>query len=345
MRMTRQEKEQWERLYTLTDKLDRLSPWEWMGMADCFGLRFHGINEPCFVIFGGQPHDFRYIRFLMGWKAFYDLVSRLIDPSKQTSTWLLEIPMIELLFVKAEFLFDHEKEILKKLKRMPEGDGEVPVFRSILPGYHPWLPDKDERKLLEAAVYQTFGMTMRVESDGMLLKGKFPHEVLMRTQDEEGNWSDAWSGVKDVADEEIEVRIASKVLRALKAKPLLPTTVQLDMVFMPLVLGEDKGRPRTTYVLFMVDAESGAIMADEVFHATEGIPQMWATIPERLLEVFERLGGCPAVIEVSSDRMTNLLRPLGELIPFKMVRHSKLAVLERVREKLCDDMTNMGLKN
>jgi hypothetical protein len=343
--MTRREKPQWQRLYELADRLDRLSPWEWMSAGDCFGLVFHAQTEPCFVVFGGQPKAFRHIRFLMGWKAFYDLVTRLADPSKQTATWLLEIPMIELLFVDAELLFDHECALLGALKRAPENGRSTPVFRSILPGYHPWLPDKDERAILEAALYQAFGMALRVESDDLLLKSRFPREILMRTQDALGVWNDTWSPVKEVADEEIEVRIGAKPLQTLAVKPLWPLTVQLDLVFTPLTIGPEGNRPQTAYVLLAVDAVSGMIIAEDLFQATEGIAQMWAKVPERLIEIFERLGGCPETIEVGSDRMANLLRPLGELLPFKMTRRERLATLEKARAKLSEYMKDLDSKS
>lgn len=334
LKMTRQEKAQWRRLYELADRLDRLAPWEWMSVADCFGLSFPGMDEPCFVVFGGQPKSFRYVRFLMGWKAFYDLMTRLADASKQTPTWLLEIPMIELLFIGKDMLFDHENAFLAALKREPANERGTPIFRAITPGYHPWLPDAGERTLLESALYQAFGMAMRVESDGMLLKSRIPREVLLRTQDGQGGWRDTWSAVKELPDMEVEVRLGVQALRELAGKALWPMSVQVDLVFSPLTIGVEGKRPRTAYILLVVDVVSGMIVAEELFQAAKGIAQMWSEIPERLLEIFTRLGGCPEAIEISNDRMANLLRPLGEMIPFKMVRRERLAALEAAREKL-----------
>ena len=339
-RMTRQDKAQWQRLYATAERLDRLDPWQWMGVADCFGMMFPGMEEPCFVVFGGQPRAHRSVRFLLGWKAFYDLVTRLADPSKQGATWLLEIHMIELLYVSRELLFEHEQRFLESLQRTADDACGTPVFRSIIPGYHPWLPDARERDVLEAALYQAFGMAMRVESDGMLLKDRFPREILMRKQDPQGAWQDTWVPVKEVGDEEVEVRLESKRLKSIRALPLQPRTVQLDLVFTPLTVRPDGQRPQTTYVLLAVDAQSGLIIAGDLLQATEGIAQMWAQVPERLLGLFEKIGGCPAMIEINGDRMANLLRPLGEFLPFRMVRRERLAMLEKARENLSDYLTH-----
>ena len=119
----------WQRLFALAARLDELCPWEWMGVADCFGLLFPEQKEPCFVVFGGSPKTFRHVRFLMGWKAFYDMITRLAAPSKQTPTWLLEIPMIEMLFVEPASLFDHEREFYEALERPLKSGPDNVVFR------------------------------------------------------------------------------------------------------------------------------------------------------------------------------------------------------------------------
>ncbi len=335
-KMTRQEKAQWQRLFALAEQLNRLDPWQWMSVADCFGVKLPDMPEPCFVTFGGESKAFRNIRFLMGWKAFYDLVTRMADPAKQAASWLLEIRMNELLFVNADLLFEHEQVFLETMRRAADGTYNTPVFRSIIPGYHPWLPDAQERDVMEIVLYQTFGLAMRVESDGLLLKQRFPRDILVRTQDDHGVWQDSWMPVKDIKAEEAEVRIDSKRLQMLRANPMRPGRIQLDLVFTPMTIRPDGQRPQTAYVLLAVDADSGLILAGDLFQATDGIPQMWSLVPGRLLEVFERLGGYPEVIEICCDRMANLLRPLGEFIPFKMVRRERLVMLEKAREHLSE---------
>ena len=340
--LSRSAEVRWQRLFALAMRLDELCPWEWMGVADCFGLLFPEQKEPCFVVFGGSPKTFRHVRFLMGWKAFYDMITRLAAPSKQTPTWLLEIPMIEMLFVEPASLFDHEREFYEALERPLKSGPDNVVFRSIIPGYHPWIPDDEELALLETALYQAYGMAMRVESDGLLLKSEFPRKILVRKQNEQGDWHDDWTTIKPIADEEVEVRLANDLLQTLRDKPLWPMTIQLDLVFTPLSIGDEGTRPKTAYVLLAVDAVSGMIIAEELFLASDGIPLMWAAIPERLLTIFKRLGGCPETIEVGNDRMANLLRPLGELLPFKMVRRERLSALENAREKIDEFIKEAG---
>ncbi len=341
-RMTKIEKAQWLRLYDMADRVNRLSPWQWMQVTDCFGVQALGMEEPCFVVVGGEPEAFRNIRFLFGWKAFYELVTRLADPAKQVPAWLLEIRMIELLYVNGDLLFEHEEAFLKKIGRTVDNTFSTPVFRSIIPGFHPWLPEAQERDLLETVLYQAFGMVLRVDADHALLRERFPGEILLREQDGKGGWQDRWSPVKEIGDEEVDVRIESAKLKAICEKPMQAVTLQLDLVFTPLRILPDGKRPQTAYVLLAVDAKSGFIFSGDLLQATEGVAKMWSQIPDRLLAVFDRMGGCPEAIEINGERMANLLRPLGEFLPFKMVRRDRLVMLEAAHETLSATLMRQG---
>lgn len=340
--MTAEERDTWQKLYALADRLNQLDPWPWMSGADCFGIKLPEADEPCFVVFSGESKKIRTVRFLLGWKSFYDLLTHLADPSKQAPSWLLEIRMVELLFVNDSLLFEHERPLLKKLKRKTDDSCETPVFRSIIPGYHPWRPDATERTVLLTGLYQAFGMAMRVEADGGLLRNRFPHEILLREQEANGNWRDTWSPVKELGDEAVDVRIETTGIQTLQSLALKPVTMQTDLVFTPMRLLPDGKRPQTAYVLLVVEAESGLIIAGEMLQATEGVAHMWSQIPSLLLRIFERYGGCPQAIEVRADRMANLIRPLGEFLPFKLVRREKLDMLEHAYEHLSTFITGQN---
>ncbi len=334
IKLTKVEKKQWRDLYALAGRLDKLDPWQWMDLADCFGIVLPEMEEPCFVILSGESGKLRSVRMLLGWKALYDFMTKISNRAKQAEPWLLEIRMIELIFANEDIIFRHESDFLKSMRIKTGKDFDTPVFRSIIPGYQPWLPDQAECGLVAVALYQAFGMALRVENEAMLLKERFPSQILIRKQDAKGEWQDVWMPVKELADEEVEVRIESHQLETLKQGHLISVTVQIDLAFFPMTIQSGRQRPQTAYVLLAVDAENGMILSSEVLQATEGIAKMWAQVPVRLLEIFDKLGGCPSVIEVKSDRMANLLRPLEEFLPFKMVRRERLGMLAKAHDSL-----------
>jgi len=87
------------------------------------------------------------------------------------------------------------------------------------------------------------------------------------------------------------------------------------------VVGE---RPQLLYVLALVDAATGRAEHVELLQALEGMRAMWRQVPERLVEVWSQQGSCPREVRVRSERMMNLLRPLTEKIPFRLVRCAEL---------------------
>ncbi len=338
-KMSRVEKERWRELYTLARRIGRLDPWQWMDVSDCFGISLPEMEQPCFVTFNGESGVLRSVRMLLGWKALYEFMTKISDSAHQSEPWLLEIRMIELVFANAGLLFKHEEAFLRSMRIKAGEEFNTPVFRSVIPGYQPWLPDQEERGVVSTALYQAYGMAMRAENDAKLLKAHLPGQVLVRRQDADGDWQDAWMPVQEIADEEVEVSIDSDGLATLKKKPLIPVSLQLDLAFMPMTIQSAGERPQTAYLLLAVDADNGMIISGEVMQAADGIARMWGQVPVRLLEIFKKLGGCPAVIEVKSDRMANLLRPLEEFLPFKMVRRERLGMLAKAYRSLGEHIT------
>lgn len=324
--------EGWRGLYRLAEQLDRLDPWGWMEVPDCFGIAIPGWDEPAFMLLSGESESYRSARLLMGWKPVYNFIARIANPKMQTPGWLWEIPMLELQFMTPELLFDFEVTHHKRYGIKPDDKGFTPTFRSIRPGYHPWRMELAERRLMEHALYQLLGMALRIEREPQMLSGRFPREVLIRTMDESGVWSDVWERVKSLQSEEVEVDLAGDWMRRLVDGPTQPMTVQVDLLFTPLRLRYSAGRrPQTAYILMVVESSSGFILRGELMQACDGVPEMWSRIPEVLLRTFDRMGGCPEAVEVSSERMAELLRPLTELLPFKMVWRKKLDKVEQAQ--------------
>jgi hypothetical protein len=355
--MTQSEKEQWGKLFGLADRIWRLSPWGWCRPGECFGIWPVGRDEPCIAIFcEGVDTKTRIIRYALGWQAFFDFLTRAQSQTKPVATWMLEIPMLELLYLNGRMLFAQEKVLLDSLKRPFDSDkNDVPVFRSIKPGYHPWLPDAVERVTLEQLLYQTYGMILRLEEQPDLLLGERGKLLILR-QGSDGLWKDEWVAPPRFEEEGVEIRLKAELLEKLKRQPLKPVTIQLNLQFMPILVGvelkrpsgtpgadhpevvpvpaAEAPRPSTAYMLIAVDVKSGDVFYEGLLHATEGIAKMWGEVPERILELFDQIGGCPEAIEVSGERMTNLLRSLEVYLPFKMVLRERLKLLDAVADQL-----------
>jgi hypothetical protein len=323
----------WLRLYDLADRLRSLAPWDWMGIADSFGVRLADSDETGFVAFLGQGADFRACAVFRGWDAWRDaLAARL---SQDEPVWMIETPQLQLAYFDRSLVSSAEAEVIRALGRRYRGRQAWPVFRCHRVGYLPWMVDQDEAHWLAGVLHQAYGMAMRVETDRSLLQSRFPEAFLVRVQDRQGAWSDDWQVLPQATNTEISVSIDLGKIGRLKAGPPQTRRLQIDLAITTAVVrAASEARPQTAYVLMVVDAETGRIEAGEILQATGGIEAMWARVPDLLLQVFLALGGCPREIEVRSERMANVVRSLSEMLPFRLTRREKLGYLEQAREGL-----------
>lgn len=351
--LTREERGQWDALIKRADAIWRLSPWGWCRTGDCFGIHPAGLDEPFFAAFcegvgEGGDAGIRVVRYLRGWRALFDFMVQAHSPTKSVATWLMEIPMLEMLFLPPELLFPHEGILYGELGAPSYGPKKLrPVFRSVVPGYHPWLPDGEERALLDTLVYQTLGMMLRLEGGREALSAGGPGHLLVLTQDASGAWSDAYPPARLFSDEGVEVCLTAGLLRRLSRQPLRDADVQIDLHFLPVVPGFSAampgdeilaksldGRPGTLFCLIVADTKTGEVQHTGALRASDGIAAMWGAVPEMLVDLFEKTGGCPSVIEVTGDRMANLMHSLEAYLPFKLVRRGKLDMVEGMAGRL-----------
>lgn len=336
--LTVKEREQFARLFKLAKSLENLQAWEWMALSDCFGVQPAGYLEPYFVIFGGEPGKMHFVRMLAGMGALIDLLQGMKNPDSMHLAGLLNLPMLELMFLDKEQLFDHELNLLKALKMPIKKGANNMVFRKVIPGHFPAAIALADGAGLEKFLYQACGMAMRVEADGMMLKESFPEELLIRRENSAGEWHDEWIELAPLHRVVREVPFDSEKLKALSNRELLPLVVQVELVMLPYISKADPNGELIKYALWIVDAESGELLADFPFNARRGVEYMWQEIPPKLVDFFEALGGFPQRVEVREGRMANLLRPLCEWLPFKMVHFEKLDKIDRVMEGVFEEL-------
>lgn len=335
--MKTEEKKLWLDLYHKINEVAKLAPWEWLRPIDLFGIQPEGKQEPIFAwidkrLLGGLP----CVRFLLGWNAVNEMLTRVQSPQKPVASWLLEIPALEVLFLTSKQQYDFECRLLKQLGIQPSAENEcVPVFRSIRPGFQPWKPDSEERELFSVLLYQTLGVLLRAEQNKELLTSHFPEKMLVVRQGEDGKWRDTWEPVPPYEDKGIAVRLPSFFIQQFQRLKLLSqTTVQLDFLSAPTPLPRHpRKRPPFHNLLFFVDTKTRKFFHGPFISGEGGIEDMWNQLPFYLLALFQDLGGCPGAIEVKGERIANFFRALEIYLPFKLVHRTQLQLLDDALHK------------
>ena len=326
----------WRRLYDVTRRIRALDPWHWMTLGDVFGIHPHGAVGPGFVIFSEQGDPARrMISVYPGWTAFRDaILSQTRDDGLAPLARAVEESWVRMMFIPEASLGRFDRAVLVRLGVDLTCGDEFPAFCSQRVGYFPDRLDPSEVAWLAQILYQAYGMAMRIEAIPDLPRQRLPRLFLVWTQDAAGDWHDTW--VEEPATRtEMDVSLALDQVRRVRQHPADATVLQADLVLSPLKMKSiGNHRAEAVFTLLLVNRETEMIVSCDALQATAGIAAMWAQVPGGVLKGLEQLDALPAEIEVCNERMLNVLRPLTELLPFKLTRRENLNALAVARDSL-----------
>ncbi|MBM4164198.1 MAG: hypothetical protein FJ222_07135 [Lentisphaerae bacterium] len=326
----------WRRLYDVADHIRALDPWPWMTLGHVFGVQPHGSAEPGFVLFSKQGDPARRaISVYPGWTAFHDAIMSHARPDDRAPLErTIEESWLRLMFMPASGLNPGDRAVLVRLGCDLTRADECPAFCSQKVGYFPDRLGPSEVVWLSAVLYQAYGMAMRVEMTPGLTQERLPRTLLVRKQDAAGDWRDAWVD-EPTTRTDVDVSIDLDCVRRIRRHPADATVLQADLVLSPLKRkSAEDHRSEAIFTLLLVNGETRMIIRCDAMQATEGIEAMWAQVPGAVLKGMAQLDVLPSAIEVRSDRMLNVLRPLTELLPFKLTRRENLDALAVARDSL-----------
>lgn len=312
----------WARLYRLADCFKKLAPWKWIPEDLFFGVQPRQSKDVWLVSFVGLNDNYLACAAYLGWQAFRDMLA-MQSPGSRTEVSIAEIPHLQAIFTSRRFVDPHERELIRALGLRYRGKKDWPLFRSFRPGYLPWPLTAEEADTLATVLEQALGVTLRAEEDPSLLACD-DDEILLRVEDRDG-WRDEVRAVPALPATDLTVGMDAKVVSSLQKGRRLPAAVEVDLVLTSgSIQPAHNTRPQSMYALAVVDAETGKAYGVEVLQALRGVPAMWAEVPDRVLAVWRQMGGVPRQVEVRSDRMMNVLRPLTEMLPFRLTMRERL---------------------
>jgi hypothetical protein len=327
----------WRRLYELGDRIRDLAPWRWIGEDEYFGVEVPDATPPVWLVtfLGGIHREFFACTAYAGWEALRDALAVQASDSADDAIRILEIPHLQAAFTDRRYLYPAEKRAVRAIGRTYAGPHDWPVFRDFRAGYLPWPVNASQAHVLTAVLNQALGIALRVEDDRRLLQTR-PGAYIFRVPDGAGGWRDEWRETPALPEPVLTIGVDAAAARTLRQARTLAFEVEVDLVLTQGTVRPGTGqRPQTLYMLAVVDAVSGHVHGAEVMQATDGnVAAMWAQVPDTVVRLWQRMGGCPRQANVRSDRMMNVLRPLTEMFPFRLTRRQQLPGFDRFHQGL-----------
>ncbi|HDM79443.1 MAG TPA: hypothetical protein ENG51_23725 [Deltaproteobacteria bacterium] len=335
--------EEWRGLYEVMEKIKELAPWEWMNEHDIFGVENPETKELGFVSVMGALGEHYAISVYRGSEGLFGFLSLLDIPPGEPgmfSEYLLEIPQLQASFEDRDMLTARDLKVIKSLGLKYRGRKSWPLFRSFKPGFFPWYLESEEIRFLQYALEQILDVAPRFKEDPLVLEPGREETIMVRVASKKGNnlaWRDEKMKIDPPDPEQINILVNVDIMDAVKKLPPSESEFEIDVFMYPMPVQEKRGdRPFYPYAFMIVDGNSGHVASVELLNPGASLGNMWAEVPNKLVENLEKLKVLPKRILVSSDLLYDLFYPLSEDLGFVLEAWEELPNLDDAKHGLLE---------
>ena len=329
----------WRQLYDAAGRLKDLAPWQWMTEADVFGVQHPETSDLGFVSIMGMLGEHYALTVYLGAEAlgqFWALqqAGPAGDPER-----VLEIPQLQASFENRDMLQKQDHTLIKQLRLKFRGRQAWPLFRSFRPGFVPWFLEPGEVQFLSLILEQAREVAVRMQDHAAVLPSPDEGHYLIRvSRQAEGRpvWEDSIQQIAAPEPKPIAISVDVEMLSALKRLPPQRRTLEVDLFMAPSGVQEKGARPFYPYILLIVEARSGYILATDMLSPEPSLETMWGEVPQRVLSHLAQAEWVPETIQVRSPLLVGLLGPLAEELNIQLKPSRTLPGLDSVREFLLE---------
>jgi hypothetical protein len=233
-------------------------------------------------------------------------------------------------FADRSALKEQELAIIKDLGLQCRGPKAYPVFRSYLPGYHPWFLSDEEARYLTLvfdAAIQFIGL-MRAQPDVLRGHGADNYLVyqLHRGIKLPQSWSTSWQApaplphtpslIGPVPEERLREIMSEKLTRA--------AAWEVGSFIVPNATIAEGDRPYYARILLALESQSGIVLASDTIPAFE---DGCAALRDFILSTIRDHHVLPQEIRVSDARLAQVLKLIAPLLGITSSLHRKLPAL------------------
>lgn len=254
---------QWRNLYNAAIEFRKLAPWEWMYDSDLFGVMNPENGETGYCCIMGNLGEHYALAVYLGTEGLEGYMKMQEGISFLNPVEALNLQKcIMVSFENREYLMKEDLAVIKKLGLRFRGANAWPLFRSYLPGYHPWFLTPAEADFLILALQQATDVAKRFKNDVSLLVPPEKGQYLVRVPEKKGDvlvWRDEWLQPEAPEKKKTLPLPDEKRLEKLKSTAAIrkKTIWEIDYFYSPEGVREKGERPYYPYVILWADHNSG----------------------------------------------------------------------------------------
>jgi Domain of unknown function (DUF6930) len=328
--------DQWRLLYATTQRVHALAPWTFMDEAMLFAVREPSSGTLGFVSVMGALGSHLAVSVYRGAEGLYGFYAIQESAGDEPSAELFfEVPQVQMSLEDRGQLEREDKAVIDALGLKFRGRQAWPLFRSYVPGHFPWFIDAAEARLLQCALEQLLDVAPRFRPGGPPAAPSAKGPYLLRACAEDGSWQDGRITMPPPAPIGIPLSLSEELLEKARRLPRTANTIEIDFFLFPALIQAKKGqRPACSYVLLLVDRDSGIVIDFNLSMPEPDLHHMWGKLPATILGIFAKHGHLPLSLAVRSPLLAELLPSIALPLGVTVERCTRLPALEMARRSL-----------
>jgi hypothetical protein len=332
-------------LFTRAAAVHARRPWREMEEDNLVVVEHPATREACFCSVMGSAGEARAIQVYIGAESYFWFRKLHADGNVSLGEYLANQYSVFVHFVNPGELAPPDRELAKSMKHPLARGTEVPFFRTIRPGYHPWFVTENEARILaaglEGVLVASEALSKNPRADLWSEENIFPLVQLY------GGQGDHWEYNLKAVAAPIETprmpkpgdldqpRIQSILNRRFPSADIL----EVDHFFDAASIGGKHERKACMRVAMAIESKSGFAFPPQVGAPEESTGKM---LQQVVLAAIEAKRALPAQIHVLDREFKILLDPLAELLGFSVNVRDELPALQFARDAIQEMLGGMG---
>jgi len=331
-------KEQWLKLYQLSEEWYSLEPWNFLYESDIFGVKTG--NQTYFVSIMGSAGEFTGISAYEGIDAL-EKYWLLYDREMAESADVLTIPHMLLSFEPDKQFDADQKKRLKEYGYNFRFKQALPELKRVIPGLVPFTPDDvylgEFNIVLEQAIAvckKAFRDTEYIYSDG---QDDDTYLIMEKGEGQDAKWKSHKRKLK-FSKKTMKGNCSREDLDVITALQTGNAVMQANFQMMPFPMKEKDTVPYFPVLALMTNKKNGIVEAHDLLIPLPDYSSLLSKIPQIYAGFIKELGFKPRCIEVCRPEMFDTLSDTLGKCNIHIVFKDRLDTIEEAMDHFINSM-------
>jgi hypothetical protein len=287
----------------LSTRLNEMAPWNYLEEIEVFGVRMPDSGKQYFVsIMGaaGEHYGMAAYEDVQGLLSFWDLQqpARWMRPSE-----LLLIPHLMVSFENRDMIDPPDRKKMKELGFSFRGRNAWPLFRHVIPGFLPFMPEDEALDHLVIVMEQAINVFERAKTGiGFIHPENMDENVyLVRAMSGQesgpGQWNDTYWQM-ELPKMNHQMNFIARERDKISSLPKSRDTFQADIALLSYQIAEPGKKVFFASMYLFVSKKYGTVLDFNLLTPIDGVNAMHARFPDLLIKSILKMNIQPAAIEI-----------------------------------------------